>query len=59
MLSKDDILNINNIVYDAGQSILDIYDYENAIKNLEKDDIVLIKKILKDGTPQFIAFEIN
>ena len=26
MLSRDDILNINNIVYDAGQAILDIYD---------------------------------
>tara|TARA_Y100001970_G_scaffold186866_1_gene227290 strand:+ start:109 stop:867 length:759 start_codon:yes stop_codon:yes gene_type:complete len=26
MLSRDDILNINSIVYDAGQAILDIYD---------------------------------
>jgi len=26
MLSRDDILNINNIVYDAGQAVLDIYD---------------------------------
>ncbi|MAR15052.1 MAG: 3'(2'),5'-bisphosphate nucleotidase [Candidatus Marinimicrobia bacterium] len=26
MLSKDDILKINKIVYDAGQAILDIYD---------------------------------
>ena len=49
----DTITKINN------ESIFDINDYENAIKNLEKDDIVLIKKILKDGTPQFIAFEIN
>ena len=35
MLSKDDILNINNIVYDAGQAILDIYDtaFEVEIKS--------------------------
>ena len=35
MLSKDDILNINNIVYDAGQAILDIYEtsFEIEIKS--------------------------
>lgn len=35
MLSRDDILNINNIVYDAGQVILDIYDttFEVEIKS--------------------------
>ena len=32
MLSKDDILNINNIVYDAGQAILDIYETEFEVE---------------------------
>tara|TARA_B100000401_G_C52128435_1_gene403715 strand:- start:9 stop:128 length:120 start_codon:yes stop_codon:yes gene_type:complete len=35
MLSKSDILNINNIVYAAGQDILDIYEtaFEVEIKS--------------------------
>ena len=35
MLSKNDILNINNIVYAAGQDILDIYEtaFEVEIKS--------------------------
>ena len=39
-LSKQDILKINNIVYDAGNAILDIYDtydFDN-LKILTKDD---------------------
>ena len=49
----DIITKINN------ELILDINEYENIVKTLKKGDAVLIKKILKDGTPQFIAFEIN
>ena len=60
MLSKDDILNINNIVYDAGQAILDIYDtaFEVEIKTdnspltiADKKSHMIIESALKSLFP--------
>ena len=36
-LSKDDILKINNIVYDAGKAILDIYDTSFEVETKSDD----------------------
>ena len=54
MLSKKDILNINNIVYDAGQAILDIYDtaFEVETKSDNSPLTIADKKsheIIEDG----------
>mgnify|MGYP001193351762 FL=1 len=59
-LSKDDILKINNIVYDAGNAILDIYDTSfdveaksdnSPLTQADKNSHLIIEKGLKSLFP--------
>ncbi len=53
-LRKGDVINKINI-----DSIATIDDYNNIIKDIESGDVVMVRKLLKDGNSQYIAFEVN
>ena len=47
---------INKINY---ESITTVEEYKNNVKDIKKGDVVMVRKLLKDGRSQYIAFEVN
>ncbi len=53
-LRKGDIINKINV-----EAITTIEEYKNIVKDIKKGDVVMVRKLLKDGRSQYIAFEVN
>ena len=47
---------INKINY---ESITTVEEYKNNVKDIKKGDVVMVRKLLKDGRSEYIAFEVN
>ena len=53
-LRQGDVINKINI-----ESITTVEEYKNIVKDIKKGDVVMVRKLLKDGRSQYIAFEVN
>ncbi len=53
-LRKGDVINKINT-----ESITTVDEYNNIVKDIKKGDVVMVRKLLKDGRSQYIAFEVN
>ena len=53
-LRKGDVINKINI-----ESIATLNDYNQIIENINLGDVVMVRKLLKDGRSEYIAFEVN
>tara|TARA_B100000131_G_scaffold296440_1_gene314285 strand:+ start:1211 stop:2548 length:1338 start_codon:yes stop_codon:yes gene_type:complete len=53
-LRKDDIIDKINT-----HLITDLNDYNKVISEIKSGDVIMVRKVLKDGRTQYIAFEIN
>ena len=53
-LRQGDVINKINT-----EPITTIEEYKNIIKDVKKGDVVMVRKLLKDGRSQYIAFEVN
>ena len=53
-LRKGDVINKINT-----ESITTVDEYNNIVKDIKNGDVVMVRKLLKDGRSQYIAFEVN
>ena len=53
-LRKGDVINKINT-----ESVTTLKGYNKVIDKIESGDVVMIRKLLKDGSSQYIAFEVN
>ena len=53
-LRQGDVINKINI-----ESITTVEEYKNIVKDIKKGDVVMVRKLLKDGRSEYIAFEVN
>ena len=53
-LRKGDVINKINT-----ESITTVDEYNNIFKDIKNGDVVMVRKLLKDGRSQYIAFEVN
>lgn len=53
-LRQGDVINKINT-----ESITTVEEYKNIVKDIKKGDVVMVRKLLKDGRSQYIAFEVN
>lgn len=53
-LRQGDVINKINT-----ESITTVEEYKNNVKDIKKGDVVMVRKLLKDGRSQYIAFEVN
>ena len=53
-LREDDIIDKINT-----HLITDLNDYNKVISEIKSGDVIMVRKVLKDGRTQYIAFEIN
>ena len=53
-LRQGDVINKINI-----ESITTVEEYKNNVKDIKKGDVVMVRKLLKDGRSEYIAFEVN